>query len=56
MKGGVLMCVNVKTAKKVGLVSAVAVLIGSVIGIGIFFKNGGVFANNNNNPYGVLIS
>lgn len=50
------MSVNVKTAKKVGLVSAVAVLIGSVIGIGIFFKNGGVFANNNNNPYGVLIS
>lgn len=47
---------SIKTAKKVGLVSAIAVLIGSVIGIGIFFKNNTVFENNGNNPYGVLIS
>ena len=50
------MSVNVKTAKKVGLFAAISILIGSIIGIGIFFKNGTVFQNNNNNAIGVLIS
>lgn len=50
------MSVNVKTAKKIGLFAAISVLIGSIIGIGIFFKNMTVFGNNNNNGIGVLIS
>lgn len=50
------MSVNIKTAKKIGLVASISVLIGSIIGIGIFFKNNSIFNNNNNNPYGVLIS
>ncbi|GAA5414691.1 APC family permease [Ureaplasma ceti] len=48
--------VSMKTAKKIGLFAAISVLIGSIIGIGIFFKNGTVFANNDNNGIGVLIS
>lgn len=50
------MSVSVKTAKKIGLFSAISILIGSVIGIGIFFKNNTVFQNNDNNAIGVLIS
>ncbi len=45
-----------KTAKKIGLIASISVLISAVIGIGIFFKNGTVFENNNNNGVGVLIS
>lgn len=50
------MSVKIKTAKKIGLVTAISVLIGSVIGIGIFFKNNTIFQNNGNNATGVLIS
>lgn len=50
------MSVKVKTAKKIGLFAAISILIGSIIGIGIFFKNGTVFANNNDNAIGVIIS
>lgn len=50
------MTVTNKTAKNIGFFSALSVLIGSVIGIGIFFKNGSVFASNNYNGIGVLIS
>lgn len=48
--------VSVKTAKKIGLFAAISILIGSIIGIGIFFKNNTVFQNNDNNAIGVLIS
>ena len=50
------MSVTVKTAKKIGLFAAISVLIGSIIGIGIFFKNNTVFANNDYNGIGVIIS
>lgn len=50
------MTVKNKTAKNIGFFSALSVLIGSVIGIGIFFKNGSVFDSNNFNGIGVLIS
>lgn len=48
--------VSTKTAKKIGLIGSIALLIGSVIGIGIFFKNDTVFRTNNGNGIGVLIS
>ena len=47
---------SVKKARKIGFFSALAILIGSVIGIGIFLKNGSVFAANYQNGYGILIS
>lgn len=50
------MGVSIKTAKKIGLFAAISILIGSIIGIGIFFKNNTVFQNNDNNAIGVLIS
>lgn len=50
------MSVSIKTAKKIGLFAAISILIGSIIGIGIFFKNNTVFQNNDNNAIGVLIS
>jgi hypothetical protein len=45
-----------ETAGKIGLFSAIMIILGAMIGIGIFLKNGGVFRNNNGNPYGVLSS
>ena len=48
--------VSKQTAGKMGLVGAVSVIITSVVGIGIFFKNGGVFKLNNGNCIGVLVS
>ena len=48
--------VSKKTASKMGLIGAVSVIITSVVGIGIFFKNGGVFKLNNGNCAGVLVS
>lgn len=50
------MKVKTSTAKTIGFFSAISVLIGSVVGIGIFFKNGSVFASNDFNGIGVLLS
>lgn len=48
--------VSEKVARKIGLIGSISVLVGAVIGIGIFFKNNTVFSNNNQNGIGVLIS
>jgi amino acid transporter len=45
-----------KTAGKIGLFGAMSVIIGGIIGIGIFFKNNNIFHNNNNNATGILLS
>lgn len=44
------------TAKGLGLFSMIGIIMGAVIGTGIFFKNVSVFQNNNNNAIGVIIS
>jgi hypothetical protein len=48
--------VSQKTAGKIGLFGAMSVIIGGIIGIGIFFKNNGVFGNNHGNATGILLS
>ncbi|MCQ3914524.1 MAG: hypothetical protein MJ201_01750 [Mycoplasmoidaceae bacterium] len=48
--------VSQKTAGKIGLVGSISLIIATVVGVGVFFKNGSVFANNNNDAIGVLIS
>ena len=48
--------VSQKSAAKIGLMGACSIIIASVVGVGIFFKNGGVFNNNNYNTVGVLLS
>lgn len=48
--------VSKKTASKIGLVGSISIIIAAVLGVGVFFKNGSVFTNNNNNPWGVLLS
>lgn len=48
--------VSRKTAASIGLFGAVSIIIGSTVGVGIFFKNGNIFRNNNGNPWGVLFS
>lgn len=50
------MSVSIKTSRKIGLFTAISILIGSVIGIGIFFKNNSVFKTNNGEGIFVLIS
>ena len=45
-----------QTATKISLFGAVMIILGAMIGVGIFFKNGGVFENNNGNSIGVLVS
>jgi hypothetical protein len=45
-----------KTAGKIGLFGAVSIIIGGMVGTGIFFKNGSVFAGNNFNGIGVILS
>ncbi|WEK82984.1 MAG: APC family permease [Mycoplasma sp.] len=45
-----------ENANKIGLFGAISIIVGAIIGVGIFFKNGGVFKNNNGNAWGVLIS
>lgn len=45
-----------KTASKIGLWSAISMLIGSIIGIGIFFKNGNVFKINDFNSIAILVA
>ncbi len=46
--------VSRKTAAKIGLFGAVSIIIGSTVGVGIFFKNNTVFANNHGNAAGIL--
>lgn len=48
--------VKQSTARKIGLFSAISLLIGSIIGIGIFFKNGNIFTTNDNNAIGILVA
>ena len=48
--------VRPKTAAKIGLITSIFMIMSSVMGVGIFFKNGAVFDNNNGNAYGILIS
>ncbi len=48
--------VKKETAGKIGLMAAILYIIGNVVGIGIFFKNGTVFRLNNGNAIGVLIA
>lgn len=48
--------VNTKTAKKIGLFAAISMLIGSIVGVGIFFKNGNIFATNDYNAIGILVA
>lgn len=50
------MSVNQSTYKKIGFFTALSMLIGSVIGVGIFLKNGNIFQTNNYNAVGVLIA
>lgn len=48
--------VSKQTTGKIGLIGSVSIIIAAVVGVGIFFKNGGVFKNNNYNSIGVLMS
>ena len=48
--------VSNKTATKIGLFSAIMIIVGTVIGTGIFFRNYNVFKNNGGNPTGILLS
>lgn len=48
--------VSKQTAGKIGLMGSISIIIASVVGVGIFFKNGGVFKNNWWSPSGVLMS
>lgn len=48
--------VSKKTAGKIGLVGSISIIIATVLGVGVFFKNGSVFTNNGDNAWGVLIS
>ncbi len=48
--------VSTHTAKKIGLFTSISLLIGSMVGVGIFFKNGNVFSANGYNAIGVIIA
>lgn len=48
--------VSNNTAKKIGLAGATTIILCSVIGAGIFFKNGSIFRNNNGNAIGIILS
>ncbi len=50
------MTVKQETVKKIGLISSISILIGSMIGVGIFFKNKNVFEINNDNSIAILIA
>lgn len=45
-----------KTANKIGLIYSISILVGTVVGVGIFLKNGNIFLENGNNPIGVIIA
>ncbi len=48
--------VSKQTAGKIGLGGSISIIIAAVVGVGIFFKNGSVFKNNNYNSIGVVLS
>ncbi|MCQ3908585.1 MAG: hypothetical protein MJ200_03435 [Mycoplasmoidaceae bacterium] len=48
--------VSKKTAGKIGLIGSISLIIATVVGVGVFFKNGSVFNNNHHNAIGVIIS
>lgn len=48
--------VSKETAGKIGLGGSISIIIAAVVGVGIFFKNGSVFKNNNYNSIGVVLS
>ncbi|MGL5640176.1 MAG: APC family permease [Mycoplasmoidaceae bacterium] len=50
------MKISENTTQKIGFFTALSMLMGSVIGIGIFLKNGGIFATNDYNGIGIIIS
>ena len=50
------MKISVKKTKQIGLFTSIAIMISSVVGIGIFFKNGSIFRFNNFNEIGIIIS
>ena len=45
-----------KNIKRAGLFSSTLIVIGSIIGIGIFIKNGSIFSLNNGNSIAILIA
>jgi hypothetical protein len=47
---------NQKQTAKIGLFSAIIILISAEAGIGIFFKNRSVFKANDYNGIGILLS
>ena len=47
---------SIKMGKKIGFISALAMLIGSVVGIGIFFKSHGILRSNDWNGIGTLMA
>ena len=48
--------VKTETAKKISLFSAITIVIGAIVGSGVFFKNIGVFKENHGNAYGIVLS
>ncbi len=48
--------VSKQTAGKIGLIGSISLIIATVVGVGVFFKNGSVFNNNDYNAWGVLLS
>ena len=47
--------VKTETAGKIGLIGAVTIIIGAVVGCGVFFTNGGVMRFNHGNGVGMLL-
>ena len=47
---------SIKSGKKIGLIASLAMLIGSVVGIGIFFKSHGILRANDWNGVGTLMA
>ena len=45
-----------KMIKRAGLLSSTLIVIGSIIGIGIFIKNGSIFSLNNGNSIAILVA
>ncbi|MDW2893080.1 APC family permease [Mesomycoplasma ovipneumoniae] len=47
---------KIQSARKLGFFAALSMLVGSVVGIGIFFKNNSIAATTNNNGYAWLFA